>query len=355
MTRVARSWPGSADGARVRSRTWYSPPTVIPIPAALVLAAAPAGPATETQKAVETLRLDTRGLSEAALVEEIELRIPTVKVRPYRAFGPRVPPGDVYVRVRLNEQITVTSITADGRAFDRRVDPGSDPAERVAAATVANLVFALEDGRADADRTNVRIPPRSRSSGPRDLDLGISLPFGLVLAPGRPKGADVFAGWLGGVGLVLRSPAGGYGAAEFAVVGRQAGDVGIARFRMSLGGGWSWRLPTLEVLLGGLVTAEPWFSIRDGEPRGGSARTSVLLGAQLRLAGGYRHPLTDRTMLRVGPWFGLGGAFAAGDGAAIPMLVDGGGRARIRAGGFELQAGVEFVVWVGRFSRRPGK
>jgi hypothetical protein len=207
--------------------------------------------------------------------------------------------------------------------------------------------------------TNANTPPAPR------LELGVQASAGVLLGPAPPVFGDIFLGWLGGLGIALRTRAGALALAEFRVGGRLDDPARLVRLRVALGGGYSWRLDRLELATALLLFVEPWF-VRPGdgvlmtaeEPASPGAFPPVL-GATLALSAGYRVTLARGRALRVGPRVEVAGGFVLGeDGptvAGVSVREQGQLVPRFRLGGLELFSGLELVVWfdVSGRSARP--
>lgn len=342
---------------------------------------------------IRTIRLDAEGIDAIVLQGALELRLRVESVIDHHAGDPGLVPGELYVQVLALEDgaLAVALVTADGRAFDRVVDPRDDPPERVAAATISNLVFALEAGSLTPDRTGARAPLPEAVAGAADTplevateaaeheplpntpaaepswSLGLGGGLGALLGPGRPRGADTFAGWSGTLQLALRSPHGALALLSLRGAGRLAESdgedrpYGLARLRLGLGGGYVWRRDNLEAEVAGTLTVEPWWVHRGGSRetilRGDEIGRRWLFGGALRLAAGHRISLRALD-LRVGPWLDLAGAFAVDSGVGAPIVRNLGGAPLFRLGAFELGGGLEARIWFdlgGRASARgPG-
>lgn len=342
---------------------------------------------------IHTIRLDVEGIDAAVLRGALELRVRVESMIDHHAGNPGLVPGQLYVQVLALEDgaLALALVTADGRAFDRIVEARDDPPERVAAATIANLVFALEAGSLAPDRTGARAPEPEPVAGTADASLevateaaghepqpntpavdlswslGLGGGLGTLLGPGRPRGADIFAGWSGALQLALRSPRGALALLSLRGAGRLAESegedrpYGLARLRVGLGGGYVWRRDDLEAEVAGTLTVEPWWVHRGGSRetilRGDEIGRRWLFGGALRLAAG--HLISVRALdVRVGPWLDLAGAFAIDSGVGAPIVRNLGGAPLFRLGAFELGGGLEARIWFdvgGRASARgPG-
>ncbi len=339
---------------------------------------------------IHTIRLDVEGIDAAVLRGALELRLRVESVIDHHAGDPGLIPGELYVQVLASEEgaLALALVTADGRAFDRVVDARDDPPERVAAATITNLVFALEAGSLAPDRTGARAPLPEAVAGAADTSidvateaaeheppantpaaepswsLGLGGGLGTLLGPGRPSGADIFAGWSGALQLALLSSSGALALLSLRGAGRlvesdgEDRPYGLARLRLGLGGGYVWRRNNLEAEVAGTLTVEPWWVHRGGTRetilRGDEVGKRWLFGGALRLAAGHR--ISVRTLdLRVGPWLDLAGAFAIDSGVGAPIVRNLGGDPLFRLGAFELGGGLEARIWFDLGGRAPFK
>lgn len=343
---------------------------VVALSLALALLAPVAAAEPGEREAIGLLRVDAEGLEPSSLHQALQLRLPALQVVDHREADAALSAGQLYVQLARDggRRLRLTLVTADGRAYDRLVDPGQDPPERVAAAMIANLVVAIEEGGLLPDRTAVEVPGEPADVSGVDVasaegveaaappsaptppwQLGISGAPGLLIGPGSPRGADLFAAWTGALALSLRAPRGPIARFALRGGGRRAGEYGLTRLQFGLGGGMTWRASTLEVEVAAAVTIEPWWVTRGGvrEPtyRGGVARTPWLLGGELRLAAGHTFAAAGAAW-RVGPWLGLAGALALDGGGGAPRVSNADGDPLFRLGAFELASGLEVVAWL---------
>jgi hypothetical protein len=332
------------------------------------------------------------GLDDAALREEVQLRMPGRTL--LRRDDPR-PEGELaYAGVRRDAaDLRLTIVLANGDAYDQVVADVPGQSERAAAASIAALLDAIAAGDVAPTRTEVEIPepepppapepepesepepkpkpepePPPPEPKPEPKPEPPALEVAPVLAPSIALGlapvtdASVFAGAGGSLGVDLRGRRGWLAMIDARVLGRSAEGLAAVRARLALGGGWAWRRGALEVPLAGALTVEPWWvrragsgvDLRDGTDAVGRRPA---LGAALRVSPGLFVPRTRprAPALRIGARAEVAGSFVPDGGLrTVEIGIDeaGGREAALRIGGLELVVGLEVALWFG-VGRRP--
>lgn len=337
--------------------------------------AATAG-STRAAKRDELSRLvvSARGFDEVRLRGEMALRLAG---RDVRYTGETAPVGsEPLARVVLEgpSPIYVGVTTPDGLHYERTVVPGAgDEPARLAAMTAAHLLLGIEEGREEpvaapaakskaaseepareaAGAGSSQAPPGSRGGGgstrrrpaasPR---IGLGVELGTILGPGRPEGADVFAGGGGTVAMRAETPRGLVAGAAIRLAGRRVGGRdGILRIRVGPLIGYLVTRGHLGLEVGVQPFAEPLATFESGRAvrpeRDGERTRPWLIGVLAYGAATWAVDLPDGTQLRLGPFVEVGGAFAPGPGGPhVPLFEERGNRPRIRAGAFEFASGI---------------
>ena len=334
-------------------------------------------------------RVEVVGFDEDAVLAALRLRLAQLPIKRHGGPAPAESPH-VYVRVErgANGHGALRVITSDGRAYERGflIEVGQEV--RVAASTVASLIYAVEQGAVAPDRKDVAIPevpgesaaivpdppsaaadaplPRAAPSegsqtaspGRRGdtaaWELGANLhgAAALGLGPPRyPRSHGALAGGGGGLGLEFRSPRGGLAAFDLRGIGLVADGLGVGRMRISIGGGYAWRRGRFEVPVLVAVAVEPWWATRAGAVASIASGARViaglsLIGGYLRVSPGLRisRPRGPLAGVRVGPRLELGGSFALDNGAKVVGLADPAGVPQFRLGGLEMSLGLELSL-----------
>lgn len=329
-----------------------------------------------------TLVFDVSGLDDATFAAELRLRLPERTIIPVEA--PRPKDEFAYVSVSVaSGRLHVLLVEADGSGYERTVAREEDQEVRVASSMVAVLLSSVESGTAQPDRDDAVIPegeaeppkepatdegpatkpdpleivPEHPANTPPSLELGVAALGGLGLGIAPTTDAGAFGGAGGGLLLDLATRRGVYGRVSARVHHRRQQDVGATRAQLGLGGGYRFRWPRGELLVGGLVTLEPWWLTRsagatDLTIAGDDARRLPLLGLMATLDGGWRFaPARWRGYgLRIGPTLRLGGSLIperGGRTARIDLVRDDGSSTAVaRLGGVELELGLSVVLWI---------
>jgi hypothetical protein len=350
--------------------------------------APPAPPQGDHRVAVETIRLRTDGVDAAAFARELALRVPSARIVEPQADAATAGGFTVLVDLRrdADDAWSLTVVTSDGRAYDRRVaaDASStaDDTIRLLAGNVGNLVAAIEAGTARPDREDVAMPlptplvpqcpacppPKPPSPCPEPptataptrprpprFEIGIGAAPTIAIGLGEPDDTDRFVGAGGAIGVSWRDRTGALLGAEVRVLGRKlAFETSVLRTRIGLDVGYAWRRGGFELAATAGLGIEPWSVRAAGSRRrlgdaDGDARTQrPLVGGNLRIVPAHRFELRGAS-LRVGPRLELSASSAIGDRGRVAQLVvvDGDdlvGFARI--GGWELGVGVDVTVWI---------
>jgi len=343
---------------------------------------------------LEQLAVASGPIDSNVLTEELELRLPHVEIV---AAGVPTAPRPVALRAHLElrgsadvDAVDLTLVTSDGRAYDRRIpfEGETDPRERtrVVARTLANLVFAIQQGKVTADRENVELPqpqsppcpvvsepsvvappeppaavcaptppqaPASTVAPVRRTELGLRGGIVAGLGLGPPSDVDRFLGWGGELDLRVRTPKGLL--VTLAVRGLQRGHdaaVRLMRWRIAAGVGYVFRPmgdAPFELEASASVFVEPWSVL-------GAALPSVppLVGGLARCGLGYRwrgRAVSGRAGLYAG--LGLGGVPRGAAVAKVSLAEGDATEALFRVGGAELEGGIEGVVWFALPRRSP--
>lgn len=358
------------------------------LPLALVLALGPTPSAlAETapleEPAVDApapLLLDIGGVDQAALEDELRLRLPE---RPLlRLDDPDRAGPAVYVVVRREgELLHLSVVLPGGDAYDHSLADVEGQSARVTASGVAALLDAIGAGDLAPTRTDVEIPvaptkpepeplprpeplpqpeqrPRpAQTEPPPAWELGARATPQLVLGIAPATEAPALAAVGGAVGLDLRHRDGAMGAFGIRAAGRSAATTAIVRLRLAVGGGWSWRWGSFELPVLAAVTVEPWWALRDGRRdallRGTEpVSTRPALGGLLAVAPGLLVPrATPRgPTVRLGLRVEAAGSFVPDGGArTVALGIEGadGHQTTLRLGGLELVMGLDATVWFG--------
>jgi hypothetical protein len=371
--------------------------------------AAPTGPvatSTETHTAATSTRigvgiLRAEGFDDLPELERaIRLRLPALTLVPAGQPAPAAEDGSLRAFIELRrqgDQVELTLILADGRAYLRTLEVDADAPARPAASALANLVAGIEDDSVTPDKEHVALPPalvaepapvepiskpvpKASPAAPPAVapapalprwELGPLLRFGgaFGLTPPRPgvRGAGP------AVALEARAPSGLLLALDLQWTTRAVDRYHLQRVRVGVGVGYALRRGGFELPAALLVGIEPWW-LGDGTGRvalaSPSGRPGPLLGLGLRLSPGFIAPLGTRgARLRVGARVELWASGQADAGLRRPELrlpPTGPGPVMMTTpsaslGGLELQLGLEVGVWlpVGpgreRRSRRTGR
>lgn len=330
------------------------------------------GPVAETPapaRQISTIHLDVRGLDPDVLSDSLAVRIGDVSVQPRSEDA--LAPDAVYVGVRQSQWdahvFELSLITADGRAYDRRVDVQRVDPARTLALTIVGLLGAIEDDAIKPDRQDATLPddppadpsppayvfvdarPAPNPPAPPPIEVGVR-GAGLVGVSLGAAGAPVTAG--GQLSTELRLPRGA--TVGFDVRGLGWRNVGYAlqRLRVGAGAGYTWRGDAFELGAMGLLTVEPWrVTPLDGsEPLlradGSRARTTPLLGAAIRIAPGFRWS-DEHVALRVGPTLELTGSASYDGQWGIPSIARRDpNEVLFQPGGAEIFGGLDLTVWI---------
>jgi hypothetical protein len=317
----------------------------------------------------------THELDDAAFRSATSLRLPDLRLR-----GPTSEPEPecrdrlhAFVEVRPREAGVweLTLILSDGRAWFRTIASEPDEAARTVASALANLLAAIEDDAIVADAEDVALPDELAESPPEpevaEPEPEISEPEPEVAKPEpepppRSTPALLFevAPRVGAGAALGLTPAPGFraGGAELGalfrlrsglavdlglrVAGRRAGELGLVRVRVAAAIGYVVRAARFELPILVAATIEPWWVREAGSPVDLGA--PPLIGTGLRLAPGGRIDLGARE-LRVAGVLGLDLAVEpSGTVPAIRLAPD--DDPRLRVGGLEPWAGLEFGLWI---------
>ncbi|MBX7079972.1 MAG: hypothetical protein K1X88_12330 [Nannocystaceae bacterium] len=337
-------------------------------------AAAPVSDADDRRTRPIVMQL--QGLSQAELRDAIALRLP---LRPLvDADAPRPTRYDwAAITLRDDGSVSLSFITGEGEAYDRRIEVEQSDRARAIAGALASLTFAIEGGEVEPDRTSVPQPepppqqtvtapspepprplpppPSSRPVPPPAHELGVVADAGVVTGLAPRAGADALAAGHGRIGLDLRRRDGALGSFGVRVGGRRHDALSLVRVRLELGGGWGFRFRAGELVLAGAMTLEPWALRRHGGAAPlqigvEAARRRPLLGALVRVSPGLRLRVGRAGLpLRLGVHVELAGSFVPDHGARtieIGVAKPDGTRALAqRMGGLELHSGLELALW----------
>ncbi|MDC0668523.1 hypothetical protein [Nannocystis radixulma] len=278
----------------------------------------------------------------------------------------REPTGSLRISVRLD----------DGRVFVRSWSATPAEPERAAATSLSHLLAAIADGTAEQEPPAVEtalpapsnptsapevrtVPPAPVASRPLAERTSPQLPrfefgptVGLVTAfgVGPPVALAGSVGSGGLVGVEVRHRSGFIAGVEARGLGARADELRLARLRVAVALGHSFRRGHFELRTRAAFLVEPWWVVT----RGGAARLQSgppLLGAALSLTPGLSLALAPAVRLDVGLRMEAAVSAHAAAGAAV-QLVDSTGAPVFRIGGVELAAVAELGVRWGRVRRR---
>ena len=321
---------------------------------------------------VEAFVLDVESISRTEFGDALELRLPD---RPQLAKGDLEARSQFglygYVQIRPDRGTWVLALIVidkpgakRGRAYYRDLDGEPDQIPRLAASTLANLVAGIEADTVRPDKEDVPIPvePPKEDDGPKDPppepppgpppprpEGGLRIGGGVVLGVGPPSPMGLSAGGID-LGFALRGVQGGLFGIGVRGAGRGNTGFGLARFRVSVLGGYSYRKGMFELVVAGGLAAEPWFVQREGsrEPirlaGAGEQRSSFLLGGFARVAPGFRKKFSDKTAFALAPVIEIGGSAVPARNGGVARVREG-DQTLFRAGGLELWGGLELGFW----------
>lgn len=316
----------------------------------------------ESPQTIAAIVLRADGLDAAAVTDAVSLRCPdrvlTETARQAATGGRRF--AFVDVRGELNGEVVLSIVVNDGTAYARTLpgvaEQSADDRVRVAAATLANLLAAIEESRVEPDAVDVPLPTEepveptteSIAEPPAAVEpvpeppapplppapkhaLWIDAAPAVVLGLGPPNPAGLAA--LGGqLSADVRRVAGVGGAVDalgtFALRGGARSSEGfvVGRARISAGGGLAGRVGAFDWTAALLADVEPLWIARGGSresitlPSGEDVSTVVLLGGHIRLAAAWVPALGEggnrAVRLRLGPTVEVGGSGLGSGGVA---------------------------------------
>jgi hypothetical protein len=323
------------------------------------------------------------GLDAEALVTEIAMRMPELRVRTVDGTQPTEPYLYIQARQEAGKVHRIAIIISDGRAFYEHLDVGdAGSPERVLASAIANLLFSIESGAVEPDQHGVETPlaepepkPESepepeptrvepRPEPPRRdaaLELGATLGLGQATGLGAPRFADAHLGWFGALELVLRTRNGLFVALEFRPGGTSSHAYRLTRLHTGFGLGYAWRGPHVELVIATTASVDAWLVSSEGRAEpvthidSGRVGRPPLLGFGLRLSPGYRVEFSRGGLraMRIGPRIEAGGGFVTSSPPRVAGLQSRTGDELFRLGGVELYTGIEVALWLAVTKPRP--
>ena len=348
--------------------------------------------APDARPRLRAVALRADGVDASAVADALRLRLAevTVTTGALPASDPDAPALDLFAKVEAgasSEEVRLTLVASDGRAFDRTIElaPEQDASQRAAtvARTIAVLAPGIEAGTVTPDRDDVAIPSEARDEcepcpeplppaelppepvvvppeppreDPPRLEIGPGVRLSVGTGLGAPREVDRFAGGGGSVDVALRLRSGAVVLAGARFVTRTGGDedaprTRVNRLRVLVAGGYAWRPAAgafeLESLAG--LSVEPWWVRRDGERVSFDEPSPPLIGGILRLApGGVVR--RERVALRFGAFAELALAWLPRAGAGVARVSasrNGVLTPLFRVGGPEVVFGLEARAWFG--------
>ncbi|MCA9695755.1 MAG: hypothetical protein KC636_39625 [Myxococcales bacterium] len=331
-----------------------------------------------------------------ALQAALELR---ARTRPVKIAGrdpDHVGPW-AYLEVRGGGgSVDFTLILEDGRAFDRSLAVEAEDVSRAVAATVANLLAAIEEDRVEADRSEVPVPevaapapepapepepepapveepapppvepPRAPveepSPPPRPaLTFGVALTPAVILGLGPPTDPGPLAAGGGGLDLALRLRRGAVIGLGVRGAARVREGYRLERLRIAAGAGYDLQRGRFELQARLSATVEPWRVVTDdGQAELISAddhaqAPGVALGLAALLEPGLLFTL-NKARLRLALSLELAGSGVIGpEGLSVAQIsstTDDGRLSLLRMGGLELGVGLTLGAWFDLPTRR---
>ncbi|MCA9714658.1 MAG: hypothetical protein KC468_08240 [Myxococcales bacterium] len=334
-----------------------------------------------------------------ALRSALELRAPGRTIALVGRAAPTEVSGGPWALLDLRpdgDAVVLSVILEDGRAFDRRVVVEPEEAPRAVAATVANLLAAIEEQRVVADREDVarpelpelrepsepsepsgpkepREPPEAREPISSDSEmpnapsrtpepasppetparapspsLGLSLAPGVALGLGAPTDPGALAAGGGELGIDLKLPVGALVGLGLRGAARAREGYRVDRLRVALVGGYRYRARAFELDARLLASVEPWRVANVGAGTAsadGEALVGYALGFGARMEPGVWFSARPGVDLRVGPWVELTVSGAADEDFTVVHVRDADGSSLFRVGGVELSLGVSVGAW----------
>ncbi len=364
-------------------------------PPGAVEEAAPAEPASPDTRRIHALVIRSAGAelgaSDAAvdadaLRSALELRAPGRRISILGEPGAgRVTGPWALLDIRPDGGgVAMSVILEDGRAFDRQVDVEPEEAPRAIAATLSNLLAAIEDERVVADREDVERPalpeeppeqpppaepepppepspappPKQQPKQPPEpppedpptpLSLGLALTPGVVFGLGQPSDPGALVAGGGALGLDLKLPVGVLVGAGVRGATRVRSSYRLDRLRVGLGVGYRLRARAFELNTRLLATVESWRLVEPGESTvtaGGERVGAVALGGALRLEPGVWFTARPRLDVRMALWteLALSGS-SLDDEFSTAHIRDNSGASLFRIGGASLGVGFAIGLW----------
>lgn len=295
------------------------------------------------------------------------------------ACAPACASGCTLARLRRDgEALRIEVKHADGRLFTRASAAEAGEPERAAAASLAHLLAAIEEGTATPGPADAPlVPPPSetvsavaRPSAPPCIapagtprvsepvvtppvprfEIGPVVGLTEVFGVGRPTALAGRVGDGGHVGVELRGGSGLLVGLELRGLGARDGGLHLGRLRVALAIGHSLRRGLFELRSRAALVVEPWWV--GGRAAGGPTTAGTpLLGGALSVTPGLSAALAPRVRLFAGLRFEA--SYAADPRAgAIVQAVDTSGTPRFRLGGVELAVAAEIGVRWGVGARR---
>jgi hypothetical protein len=337
----------------------------------------------------ERVVLRSRAIAPEALKAELGLRRPQASIVDFEGEGEQWSRAEAWTLVIVERSavgFAVSVILSDGRAYDRVVEADSAQGARAVASTLANLIAAISEDRVAPDREAVTLESLESTTeeppGPSDQPLeahpspppppaaaaprpeAVSTPVtgaapwsisprvgGLALiGVGPPRESGALLGGGAALGIGARSPLGAIFGVDLRLLRRAAGELSLARVRVSFWAGYGLERGLFGVDLAGFVGIEGW-SVRSMGERaavleGSDEAPSSALSAGLRVAPALQLPLGSSRRLRLGfvGEIGYAGVLDGGLRAArlsAPSTDGGADVAVFRVGGVELGLGLE--------------
>jgi hypothetical protein len=344
------------------------------------------------------------GLDAPALAEALALRVPEARVvararcpagDPERvredsvdgaeghvredssSCEPACGPGCTLARLRRDgDALRIEVKHADGRVFTRAGAAEAGEPERAAAASLAHLLAAIDEGTATPGPVEVepppaipappsepvieapvqpREPPIARAPvvatpAPPRFEIGPVVGMTEVFGVGRPTALAGRVGDGGHVGVELRGRSGLLVGVELRGLGARDGGLRLGRLRVALALGHSLRRGLFELRTRAALVVEPWWV---GPRASGAPATAAapLLGGALSVTPGLSAALAPRVRLFAGLRLEASFAVDPREGAIV-QAIDASRTPLFRLGGFELAAAAEIGVRWGVGSRR---